>query len=280
MDLQWYSRKGFVFIKLRIGFKSEVQILEATRIWLKSQDAVEPTFCSWNLSCLFLLFSFSCSFSLGKCRNTRLTSGKTHKHVQGCSSTYLTDVCGEVKQSYGLNRGLAETVRLRQSVYVVAPFPKAALDCVLPRYPLHSSLSQTIKLRFDLIGATITPISRSTTKKYNVKVFAKKLLCSQSQSRVVLNGAWCAANKLATFWPSPGPVLCSAEPQPWSLRTSPHLAPRRRWRRDMGPTVLSVWRLRMALPSRLLFHAAFSPCWRALCDVIISRRTVLCDVNK
>lgn len=161
--------------------------------------------------------------------------------------------------------------------------PESSSWLCSPRYPLHSSLSQTIKLRFDLIGATeraaITPISRSTTKKYNVKAFAKKLLCSQSQSRVVLNGAWCAANKLATFWPSPGPVWCSAEPQPWSLRTSPHLAPRRRWRRDMGPTVLPVWRLRMALPSRLLFHAAFSPCWRALCDVITSRRMVLCDVK-
>lgn len=135
MELQWYSRKVFVFIKLRICFKSGVEILEATRIWLKSQEAVEPTFCSWNLSCLFLLFSFSSSFSLGKSRNTRLTSGKTHKHVQGCSSTDLTDVYGEVKQSYGLNRGLAETVSLRQRVYIGAPLPKAALDCVLPDLP-------------------------------------------------------------------------------------------------------------------------------------------------
>lgn len=31
---------------------------------LKAQEAGEPTFCSWNNSCLLLLFSFSSSFSL------------------------------------------------------------------------------------------------------------------------------------------------------------------------------------------------------------------------
>lgn len=252
-------------------------------------DLVEVTGSSWT-NPLFLESLLSLSPLL---LQLLLFPGKVQKHTvdfrentQTCTGLFihLFDWClrrSEAKlrpePRTGWNSQCAAKCLCRRSL------PESSSWLCSPRYPLHSSLSQTIKLRFDLIGATeraaITPISRSTTKKYNVKAFAKKLLCSQSQSRFVLNGAWCAANKLATFWPSPGPVWCSAEPQPWSLRTSPHLAPRRRSRRDMGPTVLPVWRLRMALPSRLLFHAAFSPCWRALCDVIISRRTVLCDVK-
>lgn len=165
---------------------------------MKSREAVEPTFCSWNLSCLFLLFSFSCSFSLGTSRNTRLTSGQTHRHVQGFTLSSLADVCGEVRQSSGLKRGLAERVSLMES------------HCLYQRSLPAASLLQTMNLRFDQIRDTeragTTLILRPTTKKCNVKVFAKKLLYSQSQKRVVLNGAWCAANVLATFWPSPGPV--------------------------------------------------------------------------
>lgn len=172
-------------------------------------------------------------------------------------------VCGKVKPNYGLSTS--------EKLFISAP------ACQKSRFLAFSCpcLLQIINLKLGWTRNTeqvrITQISRAT----KMNTTSKSL-----QSCVVLNRACYAANVLATFWPNPGPIACCAEPQPWSLRMSPHLAPRRRWRRDtVEVKVQLVLRLLIALPLRQLFHAAFSPSWKSTCDVIRSRQRVLLATN-
>lgn len=220
---------------------------------LKAQEAGEPTFCSWNNSCLLLLFSFSSSFSL-----------ETSKHMVDFSDDTKT------RQMLFKTPSVTLTVVRLKTRHIACfhqGFPRLACVSWAQLYD-HKQNSGVQRNHNEIKG------DHKNTRFQSVSWSDFIYECIKCQSCFVLNGVWCNANELATFWPSPAPVSCSGEPQPWSLRTPPLPAPHRRWRWEMRPTTLSLFQVLMVLRTRLFFHAASSPCWMGTRDVISSRQSV------
>lgn len=168
-------------------------------------DLVEVT----GSSCTNLLFLESLLSLSPLLLQLFLFPGKVQKHTvdfrentQTCTGLFihLFDWClgrSEAKLRLeprtGWNSQFASTCLYRRSL------PESSYWLCSPWSPLHSSLSQTIKLRFDLIRATeraaITPISRATTKNTTSKPSRRSY--SAHSPKAVL------------FWMEPGALLTS-----------------------------------------------------------------------